>query len=81
MRALIQRVERARVTVEKETIGKIENGYVVLLGVGHDDTEAHAEKLWSKISRLRIFDDEEDGYQLVEYEDAKGICYRGWMEK
>lgn len=43
MRALIQRVERARVTVEKETIGKIENGYVILLGVGHDDTEAHAE--------------------------------------
>lgn len=32
-------------------------------------------------STLRIFDDEEDGYQLVEYEDAKGICYRGWMEK
>lgn len=58
MRALIQRVEHARVTVEKETIGKIKNGYVVLLGVGHDDTEAHAEKLWSKISRLRIFDDE-----------------------
>ena len=58
MRALIQRVEHARVTVEKETIGKIENGYVILLGVGHGDTEAHVEKLWSKISRLRIFDDE-----------------------
>lgn len=44
MRALIQRVERARVTVEKETIGKIENGYVILLGVGHDDTEAPCGK-------------------------------------
>ena len=42
MRALIQRVERARVTVEKETIGEIENDYVLLIGVGHDDPEAHA---------------------------------------
>jgi D-tyrosyl-tRNA(Tyr) deacylase len=58
MRAVVQRVTRARVTVEDEVIGEIENGLVVLLGVARDDSEADAEYLASKIVALRIFDDE-----------------------
>lgn len=58
MRALIQCVTSAHVDVEGETIGEIERGMLILLGVGLDDTEAQVEKLWSKISRLRIFEDD-----------------------
>ena len=57
MRALIQCVTNAHVDVEGETIGEIGRGMLILLGVGQDDTEAQVEKLWSKISRLRIFED------------------------
>jgi D-tyrosyl-tRNA(Tyr) deacylase len=59
MRAVVQRVTRARVTVEGEIVGEIKQGLVVLLGVARDDTEADAEYLASKIVALRIFDDEE----------------------
>ncbi len=60
MRALIQRVTKA--TVEnlesnERLSASIDAGYVILLGVGHDDTEVEAEKLWNKILKLRIFDD------------------------
>lgn len=58
MRALIQRVTQASVTVEDDTIGAIEKGYLILLGVGQDDDEAAADKLWSKILKMRIFEDE-----------------------
>ena len=58
MRALVQRVTRASVTVEGETIGAINDGFMILLGVGHEDAEAQADKLWSKISKMRIFEDE-----------------------
>lgn len=70
MRALIQRVTHATVTIEDGTAGtfdgmqgfdqpprSIERGFVILLGVGEDDGEPEAEKLWTKISKLRIFDD------------------------
>src|ERR1700752_819874 len=57
MRAVLQRVTRARVTVDGETVGEIGNGLVVLLGVAHDDTKADADYLASKIASLRIFDD------------------------
>lgn len=59
MRALIQRVSEAQVTIAGETVGKIGQGYVILLGVGHEDSETQAEKLWSKIIKLRIFEDED----------------------
>lgn len=59
MRAVLQRVTQAQVVVEGETIGSIGHGLLIFLGVGHEDNEAVAEKLWSKISRLRIFDDAE----------------------
>lgn len=58
MRALIQRVSHASVAVEGETIGSIGEGFLILLGVGHEDSETQAEKLWSKISKMRIFEDE-----------------------
>ena len=58
MRALVQRVKHASVSVENEVIGQIGQGFLVLLGVGHADTEAQADKLWSKISKMRIFADE-----------------------
>ena len=59
MRAVIQCVNEARVDIDGETVGAIGPGYLILLGVGHDDTEETARKLWSKIERLRLFDDED----------------------
>lgn len=59
MRALIQRVQEARAEVEGATTGAIGPGLLILLGVGHDDTDAQAERLWSKIFKLRIFEDEQ----------------------
>ena len=58
MRALVQRVSTAKVEVEGEVVGAIDKGYLVLLGVGHDDTRAQAERLWAKIGKMRIFEDE-----------------------
>ena len=58
MRAVVQRVQRARVTVCGETTGEIARGLLVLLGVGQNDTEAAADYLAEKIAGLRIFDDE-----------------------
>ena len=57
MRAVIQRVTRASVTVNGETVGEIGNGLVVLLGIERDDTEKDATYLVEKIAALRIFDD------------------------
>jgi D-tyrosyl-tRNA(Tyr) deacylase len=59
MRAVVQRVLRARVTVQTRTTGQIERGMVVLLGVASGDSEAAAEYLAEKIAGLRIFDDDE----------------------
>ena len=58
MRAVIQRVTRARVTVDERITGEIGNGLVVLLGVAREDTKADADYLASKIVALRIFDDD-----------------------
>lgn len=58
MRAVVQRVLRAQVTVGEEVIGKIGPGLLVLLGVAKTDTQADAEYLAMKIVGLRIFDDE-----------------------
>jgi D-tyrosyl-tRNA(Tyr) deacylase len=57
MRAVCQRVSRARVTVDDATAGEVAAGLVVLLGVARDDTEAEAAKLAAKIARLRVFED------------------------
>ena len=58
MRALIQTVSRAGVTVADEIVAKIEDGLLVLLGVTHDDTPAIAATLARKVHELRILDDE-----------------------
>ncbi len=58
MRAVVQRVTRARVRIEGEIVGEIGNGLVVLLGVATDDSEKDAEYLAKKVAALRIFDDE-----------------------
>lgn len=57
MRAVVQCVSEAAVTVEGREIGAIGKGYAILLGVGHGDTEAEAERLWRKIAKLRVFED------------------------
>ena len=57
MRAVVQRVSRASVKVESETVGQIEAGLLVLLGVGQDDAESDADYLVHKITGLRVFED------------------------
>lgn len=58
MRAVIQRVRQASVEVDGAEIGSIGQGHLIFLGVGDGDTEAQADKLWSKILKTRIFEDE-----------------------
>lgn len=58
MRALIQRVSSAQVSVDGEVVGAIDGGLLVFLGVGPDDDEAVLDRLWHKIRHLRIFSDE-----------------------
>ena len=64
MRAIVQRVTRASVTVDGDVVGEIGNGLVVLLGVAHDDTKQDADYLAPKIASLRIFDDAEGKMNL-----------------
>ena len=58
MRAVVTRVNHAAVAIGGETVGRIGRGFLILLGVTHDDTEAQARKLADKICSLRIFEDE-----------------------
>ena len=58
MKFVIQRVLRASVTVDGEMIGRIGKGYLVLIGIGREDSEADADRLVDKMVRLRIFEDE-----------------------
>ena len=60
MRAILQRVSRAQVTVEGQTAGAIGRGFLVLLGVGKGDAESDADYLADKTARLRVFPDAED---------------------
>lgn len=71
MRALLQRVSKASVTVEGQTISSIEKGLLVLLGVGHGDGEEHAKFLAEKIANLRVFEDEQ-GKTNLSILDVKG---------
>jgi len=59
MRAIIQRVESASVEIGGKTVGQCDRGFLILLGVGENDTEAEVEKLWDKIFKMRIFPDGE----------------------
>jgi len=58
VRALIQRVTQASVVVDGETIAAIERGFLILLGVTHEDTATEVELIASKTANLRIFEDE-----------------------
>ncbi|PWJ10778.1 D-aminoacyl-tRNA deacylase [Ruminococcus flavefaciens] len=64
MRIVLQRVTSASVTVDGEVIGKIGTGFLLLFGVGHEDTEEDCRRLADKISGLRIFSDENDKINL-----------------
>jgi D-aminoacyl-tRNA deacylase len=71
MRAVVQRVTRAKVTVDGEVSGEIGIGLVVLLGIARDDTKLDAAYLAEKIAALRIFDDEA-GRMNVSVKDING---------
>lgn len=71
MRAVVQRVTRAKVTIEGKTVGEIQKGLVVLLGVARDDAQSDAVYLANKIVALRIFDDE-DGKMNLSLKDCAG---------
>lgn len=64
MRAVIQRVKNASVEVNKETVGKINKGFMILLGVTHNDDDKEIKWLCEKIKNLRIFSDENDKMNL-----------------
>ena len=59
MRAVVQRVSRARVTVEGRVTGEIASGVMILLGVGREDTSAIAASMAEKVANLRIFEDDQ----------------------
>ena len=71
MRAVLTRVKSASVTVDGSVIGQIGQGFLILLGVTHEDTEAQAVKLADKLMDLRIFEDE-NGKMNRSLEDVGG---------
>ena len=64
MRALIQRVCSAKVVVEEKSIASIGRGLVILIGIGHQDTDGCAQTLAEKIAHLRIFEDDAGKFNL-----------------
>lgn len=64
MRMVVQRVKHASVMVDDKTTGAIQQGFLVLVGIGPDDTETTVEKMADKMLRLRIFSDENDKINL-----------------
>jgi len=73
MRAVVQRVSEASVTVEGKRVGAIEKGLLVYLGVAGGDTERHADYLADKVAGLRIFTDSEDKMNLSVQDIGGGI--------
>jgi D-aminoacyl-tRNA deacylase len=71
MKVVIQRVNYATVVVEGNTIGKIGKGLLVFLGVGNEDTKEICDKFVDKISKMRIFEDE-NGKTNLAINDVKG---------
>ena len=71
MRAVIQRVKHAQVEVDKKIVGKINEGFLILLGVAPDDTKEKADAMVKKITKLRIFEDENEKMNLS-IQDIKG---------
>ncbi len=73
MRAVVQRVSRAQVTVDDTTVGSIGRGLLVLVGVTHDDAAADAEALAEKLTGLRVFADR-DSKMNLSVSDVGGSC-------
>ena len=59
MRTILQRVSSASVVVDEKCVGKIDQGYLILVGFTHDDTEADIDYMVEKVKNLRVFSDEE----------------------
>ena len=70
MRAVVQRVSEASVSVGGEVVGSIDRGVVVLLGVASEDTAGDAERLAVKVARLRIFENEDGRFHRALVEDG-----------
>ncbi|MDQ0886199.1 D-tyrosyl-tRNA(Tyr) deacylase [Paenibacillus sp. V4I9] len=73
MRVVVQRCKRSDVTVNDVTIGRIEHGLMLLVGITHDDTEQDAKYLADKVAGLRIFEDETGKMNLSVLETAGQI--------
>lgn len=71
MKLVIQRVSEANVKVDNKIVGQIKQGFVVLLGVGENDTKKEADYLVQKLLKLRVFTDENDKMNLS-VQDRKG---------
>lgn len=71
MKVVLQRVSEARVTVEGELVGEIGHGLLLLVGVGHEDTEQDLVWMADKLAGLRIFEDD-SGKMNLSIEDVKG---------
>jgi D-tyrosyl-tRNA(Tyr) deacylase len=71
MRVAVQRVTRAKVTVDRETTGEIGPGLLLLVGVGREDSEETCRRMASKVARLRVFDDEA-GKMTLSWRDTPG---------
>ena len=73
MRAVVQRVSRARVLVDGETVGEVDRGLCVLLGVADGDDEDVAARLAGKVARLRIFENEEGKFDRSVLDERGGV--------
>ena len=71
MKLVVQRVKNAKVEVDEKTVGSINQGFLVLLGVTHTDTKAEADYLVKKLCNLRVFEDE-NGKMNLELKDVEG---------
>ena len=71
MKIVVQRVKKAKVEVENKIVGQIQKGYLVLLGVTHEDTKEQADYLVKKLTNLRVFTDEKEKMNLS-IKDVKG---------
>lgn len=71
MKLVVQRVKNAKVEVDEKTVGSINQGFLVLLGVTHTDTKAEADYLVKKLCNLRVFEDE-NGKMNLGLKDVEG---------
>lgn len=74
MRVLLQKVSQASVTVDDSTIGAIEEGYLLFLGVMKGDTKSHADQLAEKISKLRLFEGKDGKINDLSILDVQGAA-------